>query len=104
MEETLKKLIAVDKAARKRVEEAELKRDSFASQASQKKNEMLKNAREDFSRKLNEKKQQLESDLEKENSSEKISAQTVEAKEEMDLLFSENKDKWVDELFNRVIS
>ncbi len=103
MEETIKKLIAVDKAAREKVEKAEQMRDSLSARMAVLKQETVNKAKKDFSEQLAQKQNEIRQELQKEFSKQELENEEQRVIGEMDRLFSENKACWVQEIFSKAI-
>lgn len=99
MEEAIRKLIAVDKAAREKVEEAEKKRDSLSLRMAELKKRTIEKAKESFSEQLAEKEKEIRQEISGEISSERILAEDEEIIAEMDRLFDEKSEEWAEEIF-----
>lgn len=102
MQEAIKKLIAVDKAAREKVEAAERKRDSLNMRMAELKKDRVLKAKENFSNELAEKEKEMRLELSKEFSKEKIELEDKEVIGNMDKLFNENCDGWAESIFRKV--
>lgn len=103
MEEIIRKLIAVDKAAREKVEKVEEKRDALAAGMSELKEEAIVKAQKDFSHQLDLKKSEIRAQLEREFSKEILALEDERVMAEMDRLFEEKKDEWVKEIFEKTV-
>lgn len=102
MEDTIRKLVAIDRACTKRVEEAKLKKMDMQETISNKRQEIYQSIMDEQHQKLSEFKMQLE----KENEIEE-NEQELEFKQKMMHLekeYQENKDVWITKILERCLS
>ncbi len=104
MEEIIKKLIAIDKAAGEKVDAAEKKRDSLAAEMSVKKQQILKKSKQELEKKLEQMRLEAEKELESSFSQQEAEKENERVFDEMDKLYESNKEKWVAEIFKRTVS
>lgn len=102
MQDIINKLIEVDKSARKKVEQASAKKADVINEVDKKRDEIKKRTQEEFLRISAENKEKAKQEFLQKYSEEKVALYNKQALEQLDRIYREKRDSWVDEIFNRV--
>ena len=97
----IKKLIELDKKACKQIEEIKSEQEQKALDIELDKNKIYKKYEEKAVGRLS--KAKIAADLEEQENKEIFEKKFSEASSEMEKLFEEKKDLWVEEIFNNII-
>ncbi len=103
LETLIKKLVEVDKVARRQVEEAERKKEEVILELQKTKKELSSESEAAFSAALKKAKEEAEKKAQTDFSAEKIELLEKEAKEKLEAVYAEKSEKWVQEIYEKVI-
>lgn len=104
MEDLIKKLIEVDKAAREKVDAAVKERNDLLSEIADRKKTMREEFQSSFEKELEKKKNLAKETIEKDYSPEKTAQKNSEITQKLDAVFEEKCESWVKEIVERAIS
>ena len=103
MQEIINKLIEVDKSARKKVEQAQSRKADVINEIEKKRDDIKVRTQQEFERISAENRLKAEQDFLEKYSEEKVALYNRQAIEELDRVYAQNREKWIEEMFEAVI-
>ena len=103
MQEIIKKLIEVDKNARKKIENARSQRADVMGEIEKKRSEIKLKTQQDFNRLSQENREKATEEFEKKYSEDVVKKENEQAIKKLDSIYELNREKWTEEIFHRVI-
>ena len=102
MEGVIKRLLEVDKNARLKVEQAQAKKADVVREIESERERMKKSSEETFVLRSEQLRQRAFEEFEKEYSDDKVNQKRKKATDELEEVYSANRDRWVQEIFEKI--